>query len=725
MHTLDRAILEHCFENFRPLSELRKKMPQGSLYRHVALLCKLGFLEKQSSFYRITEAGRRALVTASADRTFNGFADVYAPIAEVPTPTHRAMCELIFAAAVARRHKIRADRHPYFAAAGQTLRWKSSTGQFCCYGLGLDPAQHLVECGSESGKSLAIRRDHSGAIVFKRELLDAPFVVLDEFLCAESSVRPSLQLFLTGRLEVPFENTRLSIQPVPLLTLNIRDRPTLEEQLGLSAPQIRRGLIANFDAVPMPDLAMIGDRAVLAAQQSPPLRLDPPTVDCAPHQRVIVQTLRQILVPAAQSRVDVEVVITLCTGMTAFIHDAEAAIVQVLYDVGMMAESMKWTNPGWIEAVLRCSLSKSRSAMRHTDTAASPSHAPGELGAQPHELPNLSATIPLRMPQLRRETSPPLGVSEGLKNRLIWAAVDTGQSLEDLLHALLNLYLMHRKDPNTITMLTRALRIADHLQIAEIEVLALQRYVATEATLRRAGLWMDDVPETLQLLPLLEGLPQSWTWKQAQDAMRAVAYVLRHGIDANNLAQFLAFHHALERCAINEEYLVELVTALEEAGVRGARKRKTLDRLIGQAAQQVDVEDLTEQAQELRAEITRLEARQKELNNSVEEVEDRIATLSEEENVHLERINNLAGEIAGYGQERAVLKTARLALDRRMAAQPASAAEAQQSSHAEPDQQTSQEQPAVPQNQQWLDQLLHLLQQRGGQSSAGSEKEKM
>ena len=322
MHTLDRAILEYCYESFRPLSELRQQIPQGSLYRHVTLLCKLGFLEKQSSFYRTTEGGRRALVTASTDRTFNGFADVYAPIVEVPTRTHRAMAELIFAAAVARHHRIRADRHPFFGAVGQTFRWKSSLGQFCCYALGLDPAQHLVECASESGKSLSIRRDHGGAINFKRELLDAPFVVLDEYLCADPSVRPSLQLFLTGRLEVPFENARLTIKPVPLLTLNARDRPTLEERLGLSAPQIRRGLIANFDAVSLPDLAMEGDRAVLAAKQAPPLQLNPPTVDGAQHQRVIVQVLRQILTPAAQSRVDVQVVITLCTGMTAFLRDA-------------------------------------------------------------------------------------------------------------------------------------------------------------------------------------------------------------------------------------------------------------------------------------------------------------------------------------------------------------------------------------------------------------------
>src|SRR5687767_8255746 len=103
MHDLDRAILEYCGDGFRPLSELRKQVPQGTFYRHVNLLCTLGFLEKQSSFYRTTEGGRRALVTASTERTFNGFADVYAPIAAVPTGTHRALCESIFAGAVARR----------------------------------------------------------------------------------------------------------------------------------------------------------------------------------------------------------------------------------------------------------------------------------------------------------------------------------------------------------------------------------------------------------------------------------------------------------------------------------------------------------------------------------------------------------------------------------------------------------------------------------------------
>jgi hypothetical protein len=722
MHPVDRTILEHCYDSFRPLSELRQQVPQGSRYRHVNLLCKLGFLEKQSSFYRTTEGGRRALQTASTDRTFDGFAAVYAPIAEVPTPTHRVMAELIFAAAVARHHKIRSDRHPFFAAVGQTFRWKTSLGQFCCNALGLDPAQHIVECGSETGKSLAIRRDHSGAILFKREILDASFVVLDEYLCADPSVRPSLQLFLTGRLEVPFENTQLMIKPVPLLTLNARDQPTLEARIGLSAPQIRRGLIANFDNVVLPDLAMVGDRAVLVAKQAPPLRLDAPTVDCASHQRVIVQTLRQVLLPAAQSRVDVQVVTMLCSAMTSFIRDAETAIIQVLYGVGMLAETMEWTNPGWIEAVLHCSVTEGRSAARHTDTSASAGLVPGKPGAQTAEPPNMPATIPLHVPQLRRETTPPLGMSEALKNRLIWAAVDTGQSLEDFLNTLLNLYLMHRQDPNTFPVLKQALHIADHLQLAEVEVSTLQNFLAAEITLKRAGLGLDDVSEALLLIPLLEGLPQSWTWKQAQHAMRTVVYILRQGIDATQIGEFLAFHHALEQGGVTEEYFVELVTALEDAGVDGRRKRRILDRLIAQATLQIDVEDLQHQAHALTAEVTRLEVQRKELRKRVDARQRRIEALRAQEVAGRDRVAVLAGEVTGYEQERTMLQATRLLLERQQAGPQASNAAVQQPQHNEPDEPQRHEQPAAPQHAQLWDQLLKALQQLGGQSKAGPQE---
>src|SRR5262249_4468933 len=151
-----------------------------------------------------------------------------------------------------------------------------------------------------------------------------------------------------------------------------------------------------------------------------------------------------------------------------------------------------------------------------------------------------------------------------------------------------------------------------------------QNYLAAEASLRRASLWMTDVPDALRLIPLLEALPQSWTWKQANEAMRAVVYALRHGINCDDLGRFLAFHYALEQSGINEQYVVDLEAALEDAGIEGSGKKKTLNRLITQARQELDIDDLTQQAHSLTAEIGHLESQRQKLRKNIEEAQRRI-----------------------------------------------------------------------------------------------------
>jgi len=226
----------------------------------------------------------------------------------------------------------------------------------------------------------------------------------------------------------------------------------------------------------------------------------------------------------------------------------------------------------------------------------------------------------------------------------------------------------------------------------------------------------------LRLMPVLEGLPQSWTWPQAQQAMRAVAYILCERIDATRIGKFLAFHHALEQGGITEAYFVELVTALEEAGAQGRRKRRILDRLIAQAALQVDVEDLQDQAHELTAEITRLEVRRKGLRTCVDGQQRRIEALRAQEVDGRDRVTVLAGEVTGYEQERTLLQATRLLLERQQAGPQASHAADQQPQHHEPGEPQCHEQPAAPQHDQLWDQLLKAVQQLGGQSQAGSQK---
>jgi hypothetical protein len=275
MNPIDVAILTHGVEDFRPLKSLLQTIPKGTVYRHAKRLMQLGWLIKQGGLYQTTDAGRRQLQTVQLGTLWNRLELIYPPATFLPTDVHRAVFKLILAAVICRRYETRADRHPFFVCAGGTLRWKTSLGRFVCSALGLDAARHVVECGSEVGKSLFVRRDAAGTVVYKRELLDTPFVVLDEFQAGSPAVRTALNPFLSGRLVVPLENTQLTVHCVPLVIVNPGTHPTLEQRLGLSAPLIRRALVANLDAVTMPDIALTGERALVAAggrRQSDSLR---------------------------------------------------------------------------------------------------------------------------------------------------------------------------------------------------------------------------------------------------------------------------------------------------------------------------------------------------------------------------------------------------------------------------------------------------------------------
>ena len=203
MHPTDRAIFEHCLNDFRPVAVLKGPIPSGSLYRHVGRLVKLAWLEKQGALYRVSEAGRRQLAGTTSGMRWDTLAETYPPLALVPTPVHQALIELILAAVVARQHEIRPDRRPFFVAYGATLRFKTSAGRFVCHALGLDPGVQVVDCGSEAGRSLIVRRGGDGTLVSKRALLESEFLVLDELQTADRSVRSALGIFLSGRLVTP------------------------------------------------------------------------------------------------------------------------------------------------------------------------------------------------------------------------------------------------------------------------------------------------------------------------------------------------------------------------------------------------------------------------------------------------------------------------------------------------------------------------------------------
>jgi hypothetical protein len=281
---------------------------------------------------------------------------IYPPLAAVPTWVHRALLELMMAAAVGRRAALSDDHLPSFLAMGSTLRWKTALGRFACHLLGVDPSSHLIDLASESGRSVFVRRTQQGHLGSQRHVLTSPLVVMDDILQAEPRGRAALWPFLSGRRQIPYDHGHITIACVTLLTLNPRRASTLEAQTTFHPALLRRLLIGNLDAVSMPDVALSGHRALQEAADHGPLDLPGPRYDLATHRPAVVAAVRALVRPEHHERVDTEMLLTLSAGMTAFIDDDERAIQQVLYDAGVLFDSLGWTVPEWQTGVSQFAL---------------------------------------------------------------------------------------------------------------------------------------------------------------------------------------------------------------------------------------------------------------------------------------------------------------------------------------------------------------------------------
>jgi hypothetical protein len=666
MHPVDRTILTHCREDFRPLRPLRPSIPSGTLYRHAGKLVRLGWLRREHALYQATDAGLRQLKEGGTDR-WDRLTEVYPPLAFVPTAVHRAVAELVWAAVVARHYLGRPDRHPFFAVVGATLRWKTSLGRFLCYSLGLDPADHVVDCGTESGKSLGVRRSGSGTQIFKRELLDAPFLVLDEVLTADPTARATLNLFLSGRRVIPVENEHLTIQPVALLTLNPRPQDTLEERTGLSAPQIRRGFVVDLDRVPLPDLATTGERALVAAHAHGPLTLGRPAGDCQELHARIVDLTRALLRPEAHARVDVEGVVTLCAGMTAFLPTTVKAIAQVGYDFALLAETLGWTRPGWIETVT--AFSQEGAARIHQAAGSSASEPLAPASAPSVAAPTACAvppTVALQIPTRARPAVhvPDLALSEALRARLVWFTVETRRSLEEALGQLLDFYLEWRTDDtDTLDQLDTILELARTLTVTEIDATTLHDYLEAQRDLAAHHCGIDDIPDALRLIAWLNKLPGGpWTWEHAQAQVEALGALLAAGISAEDVAAFLTRHQRLVALGFDADAVEALAAALDKTGTTGSRRTAVVEALVDLAGQDADCGELETERRALETDIATLEADRTRLRHSRTRLQTQIRTLERQVAAAQARHTALVAETAALAQDLAVVRGFRAAL---------------------------------------------------------------
>ena len=528
---LDRVLLRHCERDFVPLHDLLTHMPRGSVYRHVSNLLSAGLLEKRGCTYRTTEQGKRRLAELASNMGWNIWDQIYPPMKYVPTPQHRAGIELTTAAVGARQaDNGQDDHHPAFVVMGHTLAWKTSEAKFECHLLGVAPAETIIDLTTETGRSLLGRRDGKGNLAFKRDLLDGRLIVLDDFLEAEASLRHTIHHLLSGCKIVPVDNALLRIAPVSLITLNPRpNKVTLEEQTSFSSAQLRRLVVINLANVALPDLANVGHLALEAAVKHGPLSLPSPTANAEMWRSQIVGLVREILLPHVWSRVDTEMIVTLVTGMTAFIPDPERAILQTVYDFAITAETLGWTCPGWSDVVSRFSLHTPLSTRRRKD---------------PENIDSVSTEdlIILRrsaMDGYKESALPPFTISDENKARMIAIAVHEQIPFDHALGIALDYYLSLERRGMDLHDLHSILELSKELNRRSLTAKEVKIVLQVLKGLQAEERSLDELVAACGLLSQLKAIGVPPDMEHCESAVTLATQLLASAIPLNEIEQWL------------------------------------------------------------------------------------------------------------------------------------------------------------------------------------------
>jgi hypothetical protein len=536
MHTrrlqdLDCTILRYFEHDFLPLHDLLQHVARGTLYRHTGHLISAGLLEKRGYTYRTTEHGKQRLAELVSHMSWNIWDKLYPPMRDVPTPQHRAGIELTTAAVAARQaDNSKDDHHPGFVTAGPTLAWKTSEAIFQCHLLGVVPAETIVDLATETGRSLLVRRDGKGTLTFKRDLLDGPLIVFDDLLEAEASLRPTIHHFVSGRKVIPVDNTLLRIAPVPLITLNPKlNKTTLEEQTSFSTAQLRRLVVINLANVALPDLANVGHVALEAALKHGPLSLPPLTGNAETWRAQIVDLVREVLLPQVWFRVDTEMILTMVTGMMAFIPDPEAAIRQTVYDYAITAQTLGWTALEWLDVVSRFSL--------HVPLRTRPRRDPEILDSSSAD--DLIILWRNAMDGYKESALPPFTISDENKARMIAIGVKEGVPVDHGLGIVLDYYLSREREGFDLHALHSAIALGKDLKRRSITAKEVKVVLQVLKGLQAEERSLDELVAACELLTQLKDIGVPPDIEQCEPAISLAAQLVASDIPLTEIEQWL------------------------------------------------------------------------------------------------------------------------------------------------------------------------------------------
>lgn len=395
MNQDQRRILGFCIDEWKSLAPLKEEISYSTLYRIAKDLCgKRLLLHRRAKGYRTTRRGIQALQKEStevrtleedksaekkrleegkkqivpkktpvnlapvqkllglSDEKINFFPCHYSPLKKIPSATHEAMVELLWAEVCDRAWPVDNFHHLNFLNFGDTLRWKTEMARFSAYMVakeGEDISSYIIEASLERGYSAWLRGTSRGEHIFKRKILEKPYVCLEDYQNTDRDSKRAVRHLLLGRIKIDWQNQLETISCVAMVNLNPREGKTLFEKSGFDKPQIRRLIPCDFDAIQLPHLENTGQEAIEAAKNFGSLKIEKAKSDCRPYRKELIDYRNKLFTEEGQSLIDVEGLINLARGFTGYGFTASEAVRYTLYKVALPYHTLGWLRPEWVE----------------------------------------------------------------------------------------------------------------------------------------------------------------------------------------------------------------------------------------------------------------------------------------------------------------------------------------------------------------------------------------
>jgi len=388
----EKRILGFCIGKWRHLAMLEEQISRSTLYRVAKRLCgRKWLLHRRARGYVTTKRGTQMLQESSGgvealkqdralkkgdlvekegerklkkrpvdliaikkllelpDKIINCLPSLYPPLKKVPTATHEAIIELIWAEVSDRRWPITHDHRLNFLDFGDIYTWKTSLAKFCaCMGGVEDVDSCIIESSTERGRSLWVRRGASGAITFKRGILEMPLVCLDDYGEADTEAKKAAAHLLRGRTKIPVENKIQIVRCVTILNLNSKQGDTIFKKTGFNKSVIRRVMPCDLDVIEIPGLIKVGQKALDVAKILGPLKMEEPASSCVKYREKLHNYSEKLFTEEGRNYIDIEGLLNIARGFTGYGFTASEAIRYTLYKASLLYHTLGWLRAGWI-----------------------------------------------------------------------------------------------------------------------------------------------------------------------------------------------------------------------------------------------------------------------------------------------------------------------------------------------------------------------------------------